>query len=77
MLEDSVALQHNGTAAQKVASVTICVETDQIAVQDTSQYFIADRKNAVNFRARKRRMEEEPDLHVQMLANLLSEHRWQ
>ena len=52
------------------------MESNQVAVQDSKQNLIPDRQNAVNFRGREGRMEEESNLDVHIGTKFLSQHGW-
>ena len=52
------------------------MEPNQIAVQDSKQNLIPDRQNAVDFRGREGRVEEESNLDVHIGTDFLSQHGW-
>jgi hypothetical protein len=58
-----------------MSSIVVCMEPDQVAVEDASQQRLTDRQNPVDLAARKRCVEEEANLDVLLgVANLLAEH---
>lgn len=69
------SLQNSRATAQKVTSIVVRVETNQITVQNTKKNLISDRKNAVDLAAWEWGVEEEGDLDVLLaVTNLLTKH---
>ena len=66
--------QHDAAATQEVASIAIGMKPDQVTMQNADQNLIADRQDAVNFRAGERGVEEEADLDVHVGSKFLSQH---
>ena len=74
-LDDCADLQNSGTAAQEVPGVVVCVEANQIAVEDTQQKRFPDRQNSIDFTAGEGGMKEEANLDVLLgVADLLAKH---
>lgn len=58
-----------------MTSIVIGVETNQIAVQYTSEYFVSDGENTVDLATGEWGVEEESELDVALgVSNLFSEH---
>ena len=70
-----VDLQNARTTAEKMAGVVVCVETNEVAVQDTEQQGFSDGQDPVYLGAGERGVEEEANLDVLLaVANLLTQH---
>lgn len=58
-----------------MSSVIVCVEADQIALEDTEEQLFSDREDTVDLAAGERRVQEKADLDVFLcVSNLLAEH---
>jgi hypothetical protein len=71
----AVHLQYARATAEKVARVVVRVEADQVAVQYSKENLIADREDAVDFRAGEWRVQEEANLDILLgVADFLAQH---
>src|SRR5690606_7637223 len=62
-------------AAEEVTGVVICVEPDEIAVEEAGQESLADRQNTVDFAAGEGRVEEEADADILLgVPQLFADH---
>jgi uncharacterized membrane-anchored protein len=58
-----------------MSGVVICMEANQITMQDSKQQLVANGQDAINLATRERRMKEEADLDVVFaLADFLAQH---
>lgn len=74
-IDDCANLQNSGTAAQEVPCVVVCVEANQVAVEDTQQKRFPDRQDAVDFTAGEGGVKKEANLDVLLgVADLLAQH---
>ena len=58
-----------------MSGVIVCVEADQIALEDTEEQLFPNREDTVDLAAGERRVQEEADFDVFLcVSNLLAEH---
>jgi hypothetical protein len=70
--------QEARTAAQKVTSIVIGMETNEITIQNPEEKLFTDGQDPINLTAWKRRMKEEPNLNVGFRpSDFLTKHFWQ
>ena len=50
------------------------MEPNQITLQHPTQNLLSDRQNPIDFRARERRVQEKPNLDIELLAQFLPQH---
>jgi hypothetical protein len=60
----AMIIQYPGTTAQKVASIVVGVESNEIAMKNAKKNLVSNGKNAVDLTTWERGMEEETNLDI-------------